>query len=81
MRVTAKLAGRLEESDNNANRARFRRPLLPLLVALLLTTSPAGAAEIVSLTLTNLTTGAWGDGAAPEPDVGALITDYTDANG
>jgi len=78
MQPMAKVAERPEESDDNAKRTEFRGLLL---VALLLFASPAGAAEIVSLTLANLTTGAWGDGAAPEPDVGALITDYTDTNG
>jgi hypothetical protein len=80
--VTGMVATRAKGS-NHLERVRFRgRNWLPaLLVMLLLSASPAGAAEIVSLTHTNLTTGAWGDAAAPEPDVGALINNYTDTNG
>jgi hypothetical protein len=81
MRLTAKFAGRLENFGNNPKRARFRGRNLALLVTLLLATSPAGAAEIISITLANLTTGAWGDAVAPEPDVGALVSNYTDTNG
>ena len=73
--VTGMVATRAKGS-NHLERVRFlgRNWLPALLVTLLLSASPAGAAEIVSLTHTNLTTGAWGDAAAPEPDVGALIS-------
>ncbi len=60
---------------------RKPRLLLPLLSLLLLPAGPAAAAEIVALTVTNLTTGAWGNASGPEPDIGSLITEYTDMNG